>query len=99
LEIRANGGASRCIVIMHINRYCAICRQGLFQAYSGHNLIENKLYLGTSDLCYWQIIPPAPITASQPLDHCDGYLESISEGFWEHPAQRWMKDFLWWEDH
>ena len=35
---------------MHINRYCVICRQGLFQAYSGHNLIENKLYLGTTQL-------------------------------------------------
>jgi hypothetical protein len=54
LEIGANGGASRCIVITYINRYCVICRQGLFQAYSGHNLIENKLYLGlATDLYYW----------------------------------------------
>ena len=48
LEIKANGGVWRCIVITHINRYCVICGQGLFRAYSGHNLIENKLYSGTT---------------------------------------------------
>ena len=36
LEIEVNWGASRCIIITHINRYCAICRQGLFRAHSGH---------------------------------------------------------------
>jgi hypothetical protein len=56
------------IIITHINRYCAICRQGLFQAYSGHNLIENKLYSGTSYrsmLLAVLIMPPATITALQ----------------------------------
>ena len=25
------------------------------------------------------------------LDHCDGHLESVKQGFWEHPARKWAK--------
>jgi AP endonuclease-2 len=25
------------------------------------------------------------------LDHCDGHLESVREGFWEHPARAWAR--------
>jgi AP endonuclease 2 len=28
---------------------------------------------------------------AQPLDHCDGHLESVKERFWEHPARKWSK--------
>jgi AP endonuclease 2 len=31
---------------------------------------------------------------AQPLDHCDGHLESVREGFWEHPARKWAKGFF-----
>jgi AP endonuclease 2 len=31
---------------------------------------------------------------AQPLDHCDGHLESVREGFWEHPARRWAREFF-----
>lgn len=29
-----------------------------------------------------------------PLDHCDGHLSSYREGFWEHPARAWFKNWL-----
>jgi hypothetical protein len=31
---------------------------------------------------------------AQPLDHCDGHLESVREGFWEHPARKWARGFF-----
>lgn len=27
----------------------------------------------------------------RPEDHCDGHLESVKTGFWEHPARSWFK--------
>jgi len=28
------------------------------------------------------------------LDHCDGHLESVREGFWEHPARAWARGWF-----
>lgn len=30
---------------------------------------------------------------AQPLDYCDGHLESVKEKFWEHPARIWFKSW------
>jgi AP endonuclease 2 len=31
---------------------------------------------------------------AHPLDHGDGHLESVREGFWEHPARKWSKEWF-----
>ncbi|KZV72460.1 DNase I-like protein [Peniophora sp. CONT] len=31
---------------------------------------------------------------SQPIDHCDGHLPSNAATFWDHPARKWLRDWL-----
>ena len=31
---------------------------------------------------------------SQPSDHCDGHLPSTAATFWDHPARKWLRDWL-----
>jgi AP endonuclease-2 len=28
------------------------------------------------------------------MDHCDGHLECVREGFWEHPARAWARGWF-----
>jgi hypothetical protein len=54
LEIKGNVSASRCIVIMDINRYYMFAGRACFRPVLGslNLLIENKLYCGTGCRCY-----------------------------------------------